>query len=98
MKVTAEQKKHYDDKGWVVIEGVFPVDVVERLAQLGLDIIAPDVKEETGSYKVDRSPDGKELAPRKLDTPFERDLAFGRAVYDSPLPSLIEQLTGVPPL
>src|SRR5690606_40880019 len=41
------------------------------------------------SVHVDRSADGKSVAPRKLDSPFEKDCEFGRMIFQSPLPQLI---------
>jgi phytanoyl-CoA hydroxylase len=98
MKITREQHEHYQQKGWVVIEGVFPHAAVDALARRALEIITPEVTADAELFKVDRSADGKELAPRKLDHPFERDLLFGRAIFESPMPDLIEQLTGAAPL
>src|SRR5690242_21475949 len=88
LTITPAQFDHYWKKGWLVVEGVFKPEIVERLAQRGLELIAPEIKPETGGYKVDRSPDGKELAPRKLDAPFQRDRLYGEAIFASAMPDL----------
>jgi phytanoyl-CoA hydroxylase len=98
VKLDPALHRHYWDKGWVVVEGVFPRDTAERAAQLALDIVNRDFDPQASSVKVDRSEDGKESAPRKLDTPLGRDSSFGKMIFSSPLPSLIEQLIGIKPI
>jgi hypothetical protein len=98
LTITPAQYDHFWKKGWLVVEGVFKPEAVERLAQRGLELIAPEVTAETGSYKVDRSPDGKEFAPRKLDHPFQRDRLYGEVIFASPMPDLIVQLLKTEPV
>lgn len=95
--ITPAQYDHYWKKGWVVVEGVYKAEVVENLARRGLEIMEPLLHGKTNSFHVDRSADGKEVAPRKLDNPFDRDRVFGEAIFASPMPDLIAQLLKIDP-
>jgi hypothetical protein len=98
LKLSAEQRDHYWTKGWLVVDGVIPSDVVDGVARRALEIARTQISETSTNYQADRSPDGTSVEPRKLDQPFGTEQALGRALLESPLPDLIEQLIGVQPL
>jgi len=98
MQLAAALRDHYWAKGWVVVEGVFPPAVVEPIAALALELAERELSPSQGPDRVDRSADGTVVVPRKLDRAFGRHEAFRRLLFPSPLPGLIEQLIGVPPL
>ena len=98
MRLSREQCDHYWTRGWLVVEGVIAPATADWVAERALEIGRSLVSSTSSSYQADRSADGREFEPRKLDSPFGRDQRLGRALLESPLPDLIEQLIGVPPL
>lgn len=98
MKVTKEQKDFYWDKGWVAVEGVCDPKEMDLLA----DIVSKQAEEElkVGLHEMylDRDPDGNIAGARKVNHLFRNHKEFRRLVLESPLPGVIEQLIGYPPL
>lgn len=100
MKLTAEQYDTYWKKGWLVVEGIFPRDLMERAAEHSLNLAMkkfdPTIP---GTYHADRSADGKVALPRKVHRPFEQDPGFyGPLIYDGPMLGIVQQLTGSVPI
>jgi len=95
--VSQELIDRYWAKGWVVIEDVYKSAEVERIAQIALAISQEELKDSSSSYKVDRSEAG-EVAPRKIDRPFEKSEDFRRFVLDERLATIIGKLLGDRPL
>src|SRR5690606_30287444 len=99
MKLTQSQYDHYWTKGWLVIDGIIDPARAEAMAQLATTLATQYAMARLdSSVHVDRSADGKSVAPRKLDSPFEKDCEFGRMIFQSPLPQLIHDLLGVQPV
>lgn len=98
MQLTAEQCDHYWTNGWLVVEGVVAAEAIDWVADRALELGRSRISAESSNYQADRSPDGAEIEPRKLDSPFGVDQRLGRPILESPLPDLIKQLIGVQPL
>ncbi|MCE9591804.1 MAG: phytanoyl-CoA dioxygenase family protein [Planctomycetes bacterium] len=99
MRLTKKQLRHYNEKGWLVVNGVFTAEQVERVASVALEQANKTIAPDAGTYALDRAPDGTLIGPRKLNRPFESNpQVYGGLIFDSPMPDLIEQLTGAPPL
>ncbi len=99
MKLSAEQLKHYRDKGWLVVNGVYGVAEADAVAAEAMRVSAAKL-EAGGSekkYIADVSADGQ-MAPRKIDTPFLASPLFRDFILDRRLTALIEQLIGGKPL
>lgn len=93
--------RHYWDNGWAVIEGVFSREEIDNIASVALSLSQEELKANPNPKPgagVDRSPDGKEMAPRKLDSPFLKDTAFRSFVLDVRLVGLIRGFLGENPI
>ena len=90
---------HYNEHGWVVVEGVFTPKEVERIAEISLVVSEnEEMREDQGqSYKLDVSEDGL-TAPRKIDQPFLKHPAFRSFVLDVRLEKILTELLGDRPL
>jgi ectoine hydroxylase-related dioxygenase (phytanoyl-CoA dioxygenase family) len=89
--------EHYWEKGWVVIEDVFPGAEANKIAQLALRISEEELKNNADHYLVDTSADGQ-MAPRKIDSPFLKHPDFQGFVLGDRLAPLLSALLGAPPL
>lgn len=103
MRLTSDQLSQYWDKGWLVVEGVFPREEAERMAAFSLDLVNKGLGDKASAHDAsgaqpDIAPDGSIAGPRKLHRPFGRDVTFRRFIFDSHMPDLVSQLTGQPPL
>lgn len=99
MQLSADQLKHYREKGWLVVEGVFTREQADAAAARAFEIANKELDPKGNACHVDRSEDGKVLLPRKIDQPLVKDRhVFGKLVVEGAMPSIIEQLTGAPPL
>ena len=98
MNINQETYVHYWEKGWVVVEGVFAHEEVERIAQLALEVTDDEINQgESSNYSVDYAEDGR-IAPRKLNSPFEKSEVFQTFVLDTRLRGIIRDLISVEPL
>jgi phytanoyl-CoA hydroxylase len=88
-----ESYHHYWDKGWLVVEDVFPAEAAERVAVLALAIAEREYANVEAGYLVDRSGDGS-VSPRKLDDAFSRDSVFSDFALDPKLRRLASDLLG----
>ncbi|MBI2195251.1 MAG: phytanoyl-CoA dioxygenase family protein [Planctomycetes bacterium] len=88
----------YLEKGWTVVEGVYSASEADRIAEIALAISQKEVQTEKKGYKADLSPNGVQLAPRKIDVPFWKESAFRAFVLDPRLLRLLEDLIGGKPL
>ena len=76
MNISQNTYDHYWEKGWVVVEGVYRADEVDRIAKLALEISDEEIQKDTLSFDADRSADGTAIAPRKIGEPFLKASAF----------------------
>ena len=88
---------HYWEEGWAVIEGIYATDEVDSIAQLVTEISNKGLEDDASSGVVDRQANGA-IAPRKINRPFLRELAFQSLVLDLRLSAIISSLIGVEPL
>ena len=67
--------KHYQLKGWVVVDDVFEKKEVENLVKVTQELIDKEIKE-GGIHSLENlNVDGK-VVPRKIDSPFRKDLNY----------------------
>ena len=92
-----ETQRHYWEKGWAVVEGVFSRDEADRIAIIALEVSQKELTADSASYVVDESDEG-EIAPRKIDRPFGKRSEFRSFVMDQRLNRLLAALLGAPPL
>ena len=84
MNISQETHDRYWERGWVVIEGVFAPEEVDHIAQLALQVSDEEIKGgESSNYSVDYAEDGN-IAPRKVNNPFNKGSAFQSFVLDPP--------------
>lgn len=91
------QKDHFRDKGWLVVNGVFDREEVERIRDIAMEISHAELSADTGGQTADRAEDGQ-LAPRKINHPFQKSADFREFVQDPRLVALIQELIGAEPL
>ncbi len=89
--------RHYWEKGWAVVEGVFTRDEAERIAQIALEVSQREMTDSDDRYVVDASAEG-EIAPRKIDRPFLKHDEFQAFVLDQRLIRFVTELLGASPL
>lgn len=87
----------YWEKGWVVVEGIFPRDEAEQIAQIALELSQAELKNADNRYVVDASTEG-EIAPRKIDRPFWKHPAFQAFILDGRLAQVLTSLLDAQPL
>jgi len=98
VNISQETYVQYWDKGWVVIEGVFTSDKVDRIAQIALEVSDEEINQGgSPNDSVDYLVDGK-VTPRKVNNPFEKGSAFQSFVLDPRLCRIIRDLIGVQPM
>ena len=105
MQLTSDLRDHYWEKGWVVVEGVYPAARVREIATLATELAEADlaayrVAAPAGvptSYWADSSADG-ESAPRKLTSPFTKHRQLREFVLDAELRELLQAITVDPPV
>jgi len=99
MQVNADQLRHYREKGWLVVEGVFSHEQIDRVAIVAHEHVNAAIAKDASIGAVDRAPDGTIAGPRKLNHPVAVDPAvYGGLIFNSDMPALIEQLTGAQPV
>ncbi len=93
--LTNEQKKHFADKGWLVVNGIFGRDEAEAIAELATRVSLDELKaaENKGGYKVDRGAGG-EAAPRKIDKPYDKREEFRKFATDPRLIAVVREVMG----
>ena len=95
----AVAKRHYWERGWTVVEGVFAARRAAQVAALAQEIGYQDLQRtpasEVGDYLFDRASSGAS-APRKIGTPYTRHEDFRALVFDPRLRALLETVIGVP--
>ena len=96
MTIEPSMYTRYWRDGWVIVEGVFPTDEVDRIARLAVDVSETQIDPDD-SYSTDASADGAITAPRKVDLPFVIESEFRPFVLHPNLQSLLETLIGCPP-
>ena len=67
MQLTKAQHDHFWEKGWLVVNGVFPRDRARRPPSTPWNSARRRSTRPRAPTSVDRSADGKEAQPRKLD-------------------------------
>tara|TARA_B100001123_G_scaffold341349_1_gene387042 strand:- start:30 stop:794 length:765 start_codon:yes stop_codon:yes gene_type:complete len=105
MQLPADLCDHYWEKGWVVVEGVFPAERVRAVAALATELAEADlaayrVAAPSGvqtSYWADASAEG-ESAPRKLTSPFTKHPQLRELVLDPGLREMLQSITVDPPV
>lgn len=96
--LTPLQLKHFRDKGWLVVEDVFPSEKADAVAKLAWRIGTRKVRSVGApSIDVEESPDGTVL-PRKIRLPFLTHPDFRRFVLNRRLTRIVGQLLGGRPL
>ncbi len=95
--LTKEQLNQYGEKGWLVVNGVFDPNEVERIAQIAMQLSLEELKDITGSAQADHAADGAKV-PRKIAHPFLKSEDFRHFVQNPELVSLLRELMGVDPL
>ena len=91
-----ETLQRYRTQGWVVIEGVFQAEEMDRIAELALSVAKQENDVRVG-YSVDESPDGT-LLPRKVNSAFWKGQAFQDLMLDPRMLHLIQHFIGGKPL
>ena len=91
-----EIMQQYREKGWVVVDGVFGAEEIERIRDLAMEISMTELSGEHGAYLADSDADGK-LAPRKVDHPYFKTAEFRRFVNDPRLQDLLREFLGGEP-
>ncbi len=95
--IDQEKFDRYWEKGWVVVEGVFERQEVEKIAEIALALSEEEPEAPGPSSRVDRLGDGR-FVPRKVKCPFFKHSAFQELVTSERLSRAIEALVGEPPL
>lgn len=98
MKVSKAQKDFYWNKGWVAIEGVCDPKEMDLLAGIVSKQAEEELKVGLHEMYLDRAPDGNIAGARKVNNLFKNHREFRRLVLEGPLPEVVEQLIGHPPL
>lgn len=88
----AQVTRHYWEKGWVILEGVFCADEMDRIADLASAVSMQEAEQKVG-YTVDQTPNGN-LLPRKINSPFWKGQAFQDLILDLRLRNLIQHFIG----
>ena len=105
MKLSPEHRDHYWQRGWVVVEGVFPANRARAMAALAETIARTELAElakappsgQRRSYWADQGESG-ELAPRKIVQPFTKHPDLRALVSDPALVEVVQGVTGDPPV
>jgi ectoine hydroxylase-related dioxygenase (phytanoyl-CoA dioxygenase family) len=97
MAIDQSDYDHYWCKGWVVIEDVYPQEIIDRTVELAMTVAHAEMASNAG-LTLDVSEDGQEKAPRKIESPFRSSAAFRDFVLDDRLNELIVDLIGHRPL
>ncbi len=97
MKISPEQISLYEKRGWVVVEEVFTQEEAEAIAQEAFKLSQAELEQFNEDYQIDHSADG-EVAPRKIDHPFEKEIAFRNFALDTRLREVIAEFLGKEPL
>ena len=98
MKSDTDYFGQYWKKGWVVIEGVFKPEEVDRIATLALTIAEKERPNAKPGYNLDSSEDGTKQAPRKIDNLFVKDEVCRQCLLDKRLTGIIKSFLGETPL
>lgn len=95
--ITNDQIELYREQGWVVVEGVYDENEIDRVVEEAMAISQKELDEGITTDTVDRSEDGT-LAPRKLDKPFLKSERIREMALDKELLDILEALLGYPGL
>ena len=96
--VKPEQMEQFRDKGWVVVEGVFDTDKVDKIAEIAIKVIDEDLKQPDVSAMAGQRLESGEIIPRKIMSPFYKHPAFQEFVLNDRFNSVIEEFIGSTPL
>lgn len=78
----------YEEKGWVVVNGVFDERAVDEILKISEATIDSELAEGK-IHSLDKGQDGK-VAPRKLDSPFKKNEAFKQFLSNPNLQQLLK--------
>jgi phytanoyl-CoA hydroxylase len=96
MIINRSIQDHYFSKGWVVVENVYPHGEVDRIVRLAMSVA--EARAAAGDTSdMDKSADGAESLPRKIDFPFLLDAGFRSFVLNTRLSEILQVLIGKPP-
>jgi ectoine hydroxylase-related dioxygenase (phytanoyl-CoA dioxygenase family) len=98
MKSNTDYLGEYWKKGWVVVEGVFKAEEVDRIATLALALAEKERDSAKPGYNLDFSEDGTQQAPRKIEYPFLKDEACRKFILDKRLTGITKLFLGERPL
>ena len=93
-------RKQYQEKGWVVVEGIFERAAAQGLAEFASRFAwerAVASGERYPGYNMDVADDGRQ-APRKIDHPFLQHERFREFARDERLLAALRELVGAEPL
>lgn len=93
MQLPSASYKHYWEKGWCVVEGVFNAEEIDRIVELAMQISQREMDADS-SYIADRSQNGAEVLPRKIGGPFGKHETFRAFSLDRRLRALVTDLLG----
>lgn len=93
-----EYLQHYWQKGWVVVEGVFTAEEMDRLAASVTTLAQKERDTAKLGFELDASPDGTQLAPRKINGVFRKSAPCRERILDKRLTEIVEALLGASPL
>ncbi len=96
--VTPEQMKLFHDKGWVVVEGVFDTDTIDKIAAIATDVIEEDLKQTHVPAMAGQRLESGEIIPRKIMGPFFKHPAFQDFVLNDRFNRVIKEFIGNTPL
>ena len=98
MNISQESYDHYWTSGWVTIEGVFTSHEMDRITQLALQVSSREMNQGKSSTDTIDYTQAGEVAPRKVNYPFDKGTAFRSCVLDPRLSKIIRDLIGVNPV
>lgn len=100
MQLTQQHLDHYNERGWLVVEGVYSREETTSVADLALRLSREEMLERVHrglTDAIDYDSAGMPV-PRKLGHPFQTGGVFRKFALNGRLQSMVAQLLGKPPL
>jgi phytanoyl-CoA hydroxylase len=94
VSVPPDAVRHYEDRGWAVVPGVFSTHEASRVCDVTMQVSAEELVANPGErFTADASSDG-EVRPRKIDYPFLKHPEFRRFALDPRLEAVASVFLG----
>lgn len=97
MLIDPALQEHYLAKDWVVVDGVFLREEMEKIIELSMSV-SQDLARAGETSDFDATEDGSEASPRKTNLPFLREPGFRPFVLDPRLTEIVQAFLRKPPL